>query len=295
MVAMLEETKTVVQTPQIAHVMLGMLNIDRGYQRDIRDRKVKGLKANWDWRKFDPLSVSRRIDGPRKGELFVWDGQHRYLAASELFSEYQELPCYINDLTYQQEAELFARQHENESAVGGNSRFNALLQAGDPEATDVVRIVQDTGFRVNLRQYSTHKGTEGNAIQAMAALLRLYQTLGPDELRVTLHVISRSWPVGVPERINARIIGGVAHFIHHFPEAKVEHLIAQLSLPDATPQRILQGAAVYSATGGSMGGLQPAASRAILDKYNRGLRGSNRLVWEIGKNAPRKARTAKDM
>lgn len=282
------EYRTTEQAIPISKVMLGLLNIDRKYQREIRPSKIKYLKDHWDWRKFHPLSVSRRVGGPRAGELFIWDGQHRYLTAGELFSEYQELPCTISDMTYQQEAEFFARQHEGSSSVGGNVRFRALVEAGDPEANDVVRVIKDAGYHVTLAGGGNINS--GNTIAAVTTMLALYRRMGADGLRLVLHVASKSWPVGVPDRVAGKPLAGIAHFLHYFPQADVNHLIERLAQPDATPQRISQSASVYTVSGSASNGstLNAPMSRAIMDRYNRSLRGSKRLEWAITDSAGRK-------
>lgn len=275
------DTRTTDEALPVVRVMLGLLNLDRGYQREIRPHKIRHLKANWDWVKFYPLRVSRRVGGSRAGELFIWDGQHRYLAASELFGEYQEIPCYISDMTATQEALYFALQHEGETGVGGNARFKALVAAGDPAALDVMRITKDSGYYVTLA--GGGNSHTGNTIAAISNLSSIYRNAGPEGLQLTLYVTSHAWPVGIPGRVEYKTLAGVAHFIHHFPEADIEHLIQKLMLPDATPQRLIQSAAVYSMGMPNSKGMNPSISRAILDRYNKGLRANQRLSWDTVK------------
>lgn len=263
-------------------VMLGLLNLDRGYQREIRPHKIKHLKENWDWVKFYPLRVSRRVGGWRAGELFIWDGQHRFLVASELFGEYQEIPCYISDMTHTQEALYFARQHEGESSIGGNARFKALVAAGDPAALDVMRITKEAGYHITI--VGGGNASSGNTIAAVNNLEGMYKRMGPEGLQLTLHVASRAWPVGIPGRVEHKTLAGVAHFIHTFPEADINDLIQKLSLPDATPHRLLQSAAVYSGGMPNNKGMSPSLSRAIMDRYNKGRRANQRLSWDTVKH-----------
>ena len=80
--------------PTLEWVALDRLLVDDSYQRRADDGRSKVLigqiARGWDWRLYQPLSVSRRAGG----ELFVVDGQHR-LAAARMRGDIPHLPVVI--------------------------------------------------------------------------------------------------------------------------------------------------------------------------------------------------------
>lgn len=272
------ETPTTVDVPHVSRVQLGQLNIDPGYQRELRKANLRNLRK-WDWIKFNPLKVSRRVGGPRAGELFVWDGQHRYHVATELFGEKQAVTCIITPMTYEQEAEYFARQDEASVNVTTSAKFHALVEARDPVALDISRIVEEADFFITTNK---NKSGPGRGLVAHGTLLRIYNQHGPERLQLILHIINAAWPPGVRDRNSHQVLSGLSLFLTSYPEADVARLITKLSEPDATPHRLAQHASVYS---GMTGGKQVALSRAMLDAYNKHLR-INHLEW-----APARARS----
>ena len=267
----------------IENVPLKMLNIalanpGPGYQRDAYITGVNKIAKNFDWDMFDPLLVSIRKDGPRAGELFIVDGQHRYLAASKIFPDTQEVPCMLVSMTYDEEAARFARQGENRRGINSRDLFRARIEARDPIALDVKRVVEEGGFRL-----ATVGGGGGhNDIAAVHAVYNIYTRLGKEILALTLYVIQHAYPPPTASRCEARIITGLAHFLYHFPVAKIDRLIEKLATPEGHPKRIMQNAAMYSVAAGHNTKGNPAVSRAILDQYNKNM-SIHRLDWDLTK------------
>lgn len=269
-------------TPVIRRVPLRLLNValaepGPGYQREPNMTRARKIARAWDWGMLDPLVVSERKDGPRAGQLFIVDGQHRYLAALENFPEWQELPALVTPMTMEEEARRFARQGENRTNVNTRDLFRAKLEANDPVAHDIVRVIEDAGWRISFNQ--TRSGT---TIQAVNAAQNIYNHFGRELLALTLHVINGAYPESMEMRTDNRIISGVAHFLYHFPVIKVNLLIEKLARPEGHPRRLLQNSALYAT--GTGGGAKGAASvsRAILDQYNKNT-STNRLDWDLKK------------
>lgn len=271
-------------TPVIRRIPLRLLNVSLaepgpGYQRTPNMSRVKKIARNWDWGMYEPLVVSERKDGPRAGELFIVDGQHRYLAALEIFPEWQELPALVRPMTFEEEALRFARQGENRGGVNSRDLFRAKVEARDPDALDILAIIEEHGFRISYLGGGNESG--GSVITAISTLVSIYNGMGRDILRLALHVSSSAFPPSVQGRTDGRIIGGIAHFLYYFPVIKIPTLIEKLGRPEAHPRRLLQNSAVYSMGGNKAGG-NVAVSHAILDQYNRGTSAS-RLDWDLKK------------
>lgn len=270
--------------PHTSRVRLSELNIDRGYQRESRRQKIAALLRNWDWVKFGTLSVSRRVGGPRAGQLFVWDGQHRYLAALEKFPDSQVVPCIITPMTCAEEARHFAEQDKDSSNVNAATKFRAMMQAQDPETLDIVSIVEGAGFHITT---NNSKSLSGRGITAVTSIAKAYREGGPERLALLLQIINSAWPPGVTGRNSSDILNGLGHFLDTYPEAKMPRLVEKLSDPTASPLRIMQNSAAYR--GVTAGGNTTAVSRAILDAYNKHSQ-ANRLEYISRKSGPRRKR-----
>jgi hypothetical protein len=274
------EIPTRADVPQIERVPATMLNIAAydpgpGYQRPADLNRVARIAREWDWALFDPLTVSRRRGGPRDGELFVVDGQHGWLAAMERWGETIELPATMLHLTLEEEAERFARQHENARRPIQNHRFAANITARDEETLAIKAIVERQGWIV-----SPYYGPQRhNAISAAGNLVTAYRAYGPDVLELTLKVLAEAYTYK-PASVDGRLIRGLAHFLYHFPVANIGELTERLMRPEALPARLYQNSAMYSSnTGGTSG----AISHAIFDQYNRRRSGSTKLTWDLKK------------
>lgn len=264
-------------TPQIERIPLYKLHVDHGYQRTIKQHRIRKIIKNFDWLNFDPLFVSIRVDGPDSGKHFVVDGQHRYVAAKEVHGDLQEVPALIVPLTYEEEAKRFAQQDENKLRVSSQDLFRARLESGDADALILKMMVERNGFAIGL--FNGPKGKR--TITAVSTLNSIYTGYSPQILERTLQIVGEAWG-HLPECSDAKILSGMAHFLYHFPIVDDDHLIDKLMRPEAHPRRIVQNSAIYgnaNATSNKGGG---AVSRAIFDQYNFRM-SRNRLEWDLKK------------
>lgn len=136
------------EPPVLEWVNLADLNIDGAYQRGLDSRSsqdlIAGITKNWDWRLCQPLSVSRRDDD----SLWVVDGQHRLVGARGR-NDIPRLPCVIvPQATQKDEAETFIKLNKRRRALNSVDVFKASLAAGNPEATEVSRLIADAGLTI---------------------------------------------------------------------------------------------------------------------------------------------------
>lgn len=271
--------------PRIERIPIGMLRValaepGPGYQRPPDMSRARKLAAKWDWTMLDPLVVSIRKDGPHAGEYFVVDGQHRYLAAAEIFPDTEELPALVLRLTVEEEARRFARQGENVRRVNARDLFRARIEARDPDALALRALVERQGWRIVASAHSAPNSN--NDIIAVQRIVSIYNGYGPTILELTLKVLAEAYG-HKSFAIDNRMLGGVSHFLFHFPVANVGELTERLSRPEGLPRRIYQASALYGTNGGGRSGGNTWVSRAILDVYNHGRRGSTRLDWDLKK------------
>lgn len=130
---------------RFAWIGKGELNVDHDYQRDnVKHHRVNRIAARWSWVRLGSLLVAERPDG----SFWVFDGQHRKLAADKR-SDITRLPCMVYRSTGPaDESKLFVDVNQDRGPVQMIDRFKALLAQNDPTALKVEKLVGETGYRV---------------------------------------------------------------------------------------------------------------------------------------------------
>lgn len=133
-------------------VLKGDLQVDHEYQRqNINNDRLLDLCDRWSWVACGALSVARRANG----SLWVIDGQHRKLAADKR-ADIDKLPCLVFDVAERaDEATGFLQLNTHRGAVRMLDRFNAMVMAGDPDAVEVRRLIEASGYRIASRGSKT--------------------------------------------------------------------------------------------------------------------------------------------
>lgn len=145
------------------HLPVSALKLDRGYQRDVSEAKVRKLIADWQERAIGILHVAAREDG-----YYVIDGQHRVRAAQDQGLGDLKVPCYVHrDLTREEEAAMFLYLNDSK-LVSALDRFNAGIVAGDEDCI---------GVRDTLKHYGLEVGAGGGdgCVRCVSKLLTLYR------------------------------------------------------------------------------------------------------------------------
>jgi len=135
--------------PSIEWVSVESLSVDPTYQRSIDNagsrRLIGSIAANFDWRLFAPMIVSRRPDGSK----VIIDGQHRWAAAVRR-GDLPHLPCCL--FTYdtpEDEARMFIVANRARKAMNRLDDFYAALAAADEDAMEIHRLVTEAGLVVS--------------------------------------------------------------------------------------------------------------------------------------------------
>lgn len=132
------------------HMMLPKqaLNVDHRYQRNnVSQTRIANIRANWSWQALGVLLVMRRRDGT----FWVFDGQHRKLAA-DAREDIQLLPCLVfdcdgtEDVEAAREALAFLLANTNRGAMDRYSKLRAALQARDEIAVAMNEMVESSGY-----------------------------------------------------------------------------------------------------------------------------------------------------
>ena len=230
------------------------------YQKELNISRVEKIINKFDINRMRPIDVSYRDN-----EYWVFDGQHR--ASAYMIMGYTRIPAIVHyGLSYEDEAYLFARQQEEVGSVNSSHKWNALREANDPETVDIIKLCKDWGFEI------LQKNNRGNNIKCVKTFSDLYREFGPEKLGTILMCIKNSWAY-MDHSTDVAIIGGIAKLAKTYPD-KFNFNRLQEVLARTTPKLILRD---MEDRHHSVRGESRRAAYQILDLYNKGLVGKNRL------------------
>lgn len=253
-------------TKNIQSVEIEHLRIDPAYQRDYKSKRAEAIGRSWNDDQAQVITVSKRDDG----KLYVIDGQHRTHGAriagkSHLDAEVHE------GLTVEQEAELFDRLNTGRSFVNALERFRARLVYGEPEATEINKIVQEFGGAV--AEKIGRKNSNDMSVRSIAALERIYNAGGPDLLREILALIRDAWGGIDYITTNEYTLGGLRQLMVKQPKLNRDRLVERLGTTGHAQIRRMA-----HANGQIFGGSGPMNFyRACVEAYNKNLSPRSRL------------------
>ena len=224
------------------------------YQKELNLNRVRDIIKNFDINRMRPIDVSYRDN-----DYWVFDGQHRANAYLQL--GYTTIPSIIHyGLTYEQEAYLFARQQEQVGSINSNHKWNALVEANDPDTMKIVMLCKDWGFTV------LAKNNKGNNIKCVKTLRDLYNKLGPTKVGTILMSIRDAWGY-MDHSTDYPIVGGIARLVETYPDFDYNRLRKALS--NTTPRIILRD---MEDKHHAVRGETRRAAYQILDLYNYNLK-----------------------
>lgn len=239
---------------------LSSLNLGK-YQKDLNIERVKRIVEKFDIHRMRPIEVSWR-----DGEYWVFDGQHR--ANAYYLMGLTEIPAVIHyGLTYQDEAYLFARQQEDVGSVNTNHKWNALVEAKDPETMEIIKLCKDWGFVV------LQHNNKGNNIKCVKTLQDLYREFGPEKVGTILMCIKNAW-MYMDHSTDVAIVAGIARLVRTYPDKFDFNRLTEV-LSRTTPKIILRD---MESEHHSVRGESRRAAYQIASLYNKGIKSAkNRL------------------
>ena len=121
------------------------LNVDHTYQRkNISQTRVNEIASNWSWAALLVIGVCQRADGT----YWVYDGQHRVLAAKKR-DDIFDLPCIVFNVgAVSDEADAFVRGNTVRGAMRRLDKYKAQIVAGDKTALAVQDLVESCDYRI---------------------------------------------------------------------------------------------------------------------------------------------------
>lgn len=193
------------------------------YQRDIEDDRVMDIAHNFDINKANPPKISLR-----EGVYRIMDGAHT-LAAMKVVNKGKpfDMVCRLyHGLSVQQEAELFASQHENARRIPFRFMLNAEFTAENPEFIAFREITEKTGLKLELSGR-----TAPYKIGALAKAWSVFSKNGPEFYEKMLHLVVSTWG-GESWSLQASILGGVSAFMKRYPDFDEKRFVKYLSVAD---------------------------------------------------------------
>lgn len=180
---------------------------DQEYQRTLSAAHIQRIVDNFDVYQINPVKVSRR-DGLNR----VFNGQHTIEAvAKKSGSRKTPVWCMIyDDLTYEEEAYIFATQQKYNKPLLPYEIFTAGVEAGKSDELIIRDLVKAYGLVI--------QGTKKpGGICAVSTLVFIYQNYGFHVLDRTLRLAIGTWE-GDPISLSAAILRGIALLVVSYGE-----------------------------------------------------------------------------
>lgn len=130
----------------LRYIHKSKLHIDHRYQRDnVSNARVLEIARDWSWMACGVLLVVQRRND---GKYWVFDGQHRALAAHKR-DDVGDLPCCVfQGESIESEADAFLRANNTRGPMQKVDAFKAMLVSGDEVAIAVRDMVSRSGYEI---------------------------------------------------------------------------------------------------------------------------------------------------
>ena len=214
------------------------------------------LIRKWDDRLLNPLIVSFR-----DSRFYVVDGQHRAAALRKMNDGADAIVmCRVrDDLTYEMEAELYAKLDKANKRMTLSQSTNALIESGtNAEVLEIKRLVEKNDF---LWALSIPTGKEYE-IAATRSVINAYRLLGGAAFDRMLQLLSGTWK-GTPNFLRAAMLSGLALFLKTY-ESELDNAVFIEYLSRINPESIIR----CSRQDFSTGSVALRYARVLLKKYN---------------------------
>jgi hypothetical protein len=236
-----------------------------GYQRPIKQERLKRIISNFDEHKVNPIKVSYR-----EGKYWVFDGQHT-LSALKLLNLGEDLMvrCEVHHgLTYEDEARLFSEQNDGVTKVDLGYKIKSLIEAGDKGALEIENAIESVGF---IMSFNKSKGD--NKIVALGKIQSIYKDLGSTGLIRILNLIKETWE-GQSSSLDKEILGGVHYFVKTYKNDFNEDIFVK-NLRRVSPIVIKRDGKADTSTKKT----DLKYAKQIYEAYNKGLKNKSRLEY----------------
>jgi len=260
--------KTIIKTTS-QRIELIALNkiVPAGYQRGTQAEQVNNIIAKFNEAKLDALLVSEQ---PNR-TYHVIDGAHRTEALREMGYTHA-MARVLTGLTYEQEADLFARQKEDVRNISGFDFHKAGVISKYDTCLRIEKILGDNGFQVG-------NGKDFSNISAIQTLNTILNEYGDNVLDETLCLIASTWN-GLTKATTREFLIGVAEFVHRYGMVNfAERLADKYAVICYEYAEAVKRRAFLVNTHNT---IRRNFCRVLVEQYNKGLRTNQKayLKWE---------------
>lgn len=229
------------------------LFVDELYQRTIDPERVKKIIDNFDPNLVNPIKVSFR-----DGKYWIVDGHHTERVLITLNKNEDLLvDCKVfYGMTWLDEVNMFLEQNGKFArAVNINDKLRAMMNAGDPDVTNMVKLAEKCGFIIDF------KGSKGdNKIVALSTLMKAYGAMTAEEYVDYLTLIKKTWG-GASDSLCRELLQGMFIFCKTYGgQFKPKTFVTRLK--KVAPYAIVRDGKVSSSPGATK------YARQILGYYN---------------------------
>ena len=234
------------------YIKPSMLKADPTYQRRVDDKRIKRILDNWNYDLVRPPMVSQRIDG----SYYVVDGQHTKVAWGVHENNAPILCKVCNELTHDEEVELFLKQFGESEKVSIGDLSRAKFNRGDQDEVIMVESAKAAGVEVSFNLYRAR-----NKTAAIQACMNGIKKIGALRFTNALSILRDAWD-GDHVTMSASFINGIVE-LYDKNESKIERSRLISVLSKKTPYHFMRSAQEHRGTVGKRYAL------AFCDEYNR--------------------------
>lgn len=241
------------------------LIVDMRVQREVNPEKVARIVNEFDWLRFEALTVTLR----KGGGYLVVEGQHRALAVKHISAK-ANVPCMVitSNTTDKTQAQIALDITMGRGQHNAYEKWRLRLNSGHPHEIAATVVMERHGVRVG-------QASSAMTISAVATVRSIVHggnftpEYGAELLDKTLTVLIAAFPTHDHEsnvtRWNAGILNAVAQTLVRFPDADTARLARALRVRPA-PQWVNLGKGVQ--------GEPPwmVIARGMANEYNRNKR-----------------------
>lgn len=226
--------------PRVMRLKINLIKM-ADYQRKPSKRVVDEIINEYNPDRDRPVELSYR-----DGAYWCFDGQHR-VQAHKLMGKDTVLAQVHFGLTYEQEAALFAKQHQNERKVSMNDLWNAAVKAGGeyPEVKKIISICNADGFTIS----ATRAPLRANVISCPHVIQKIYNKYGERGLKDVLFVIKTAWP-NMSSNTHNELFAGFLKMMDTYNMGDDEWNRLRDRLATITPDKFLVKANTHTGRGG---------------------------------------------
>ncbi len=171
------------------------------------------------------MVVIPRVSHRSDNEYYTVDGQHTVAAQKKKLGGASEILCQVfENLSLQEEAEMFYLQDRGGAPVSAQDKFKARICAKEPVALEMTRLVHGVGLTI-----SPYKGI--GAVAALETVHVVYRSL-----QKTLLVLKDWGSVNAGADVYCPILlKSVGAFFHQYPNARIDRVkeVMRKANPDA--------------------------------------------------------------